>query len=325
MTEAFAPWYFGIRGLLLRSPEGPRTPDVPVPPPPGLEPSPVVPDEENGYLRLVAHVEDWPSEGANPPDLNHRRKALPADRESAERALEPVRPKLEGLDEILEIPVWQIPAPSSLSWPELPMIRRLGHALLLRHALEGRPEDRQRAITLAHRLRRSESPMIHFLVGIAIEKTAEGPFSEIKEERREAVLAELRRIVIPNVHLHGPWSPVDWEMPPAWLDESRAIRWLLRGHPAPYDPAGAVAMIAEREKLLTEGSRAELEAEARRLLEGWPSTMISRIPGPATVPVPVLWQHRASVAALENPYGRLSVARTLQSVAGLVGAVEACA
>jgi hypothetical protein len=322
MTDIFAPWYYALRGLSLQAPEGVRTSSAAVTPPPGFEPPPVLADAENAYLRLAAHVENWPFEGATPPDLYHRLKALPTDRKPAEQSLLPLRPLLEGLDEFLFAPAWQIPIPPDRAWPELTKIRRLGLALLIRHALEGDSQDRDRVLRLAEVMRTSQSTMLHFLVGLSLERAAGGSFDKIEAERRECLRCEISRVVIPQAHLSGPWEPVSWELPPTWLDDLRATRWLLAQHPRPYEPEATVRQITDRRTLFEEGTSDEIRKEADRLAGAWPRAMLSLFPQPATVPLTVIRASRPKLLETENPYGILSVARTLYSVAAMAAGME---
>ena len=322
MIDEMDTWRYAARRLVLRS--SPQTSEyAPVPPPPGLEPPPLLDLSENGYAALARSLEKMPGEEPYDPDLNHRRRVLPHDRDAAERALAPLRPYLEGIDGFLDAPAWQIPMVPEGSWPELPKIRRLGYALLLRGALEGRGDDRERAIRLARRLRRSEGVFIHFLIGLSLEQTAEGPLTDVAQDRRAAVRSELARYAVPRAHLVGPWSPPCATLPPSWDDARRAVQWLLAEHPDPYDPADTVAALVLASPLMAEGSPEALRGGIEELGAGWPAGM--RDPdcvGPGGASLRELREARRTLRGIGNPYGRLSVAHHLRAAAHLAAAVE---
>ena len=103
---------------------------------------------------------------------------------------------------------------------------------------------------------------------------------------------------------------------------SFAVAWALSGHPRPYDPEATVAaLVAERERLAT-GSAAELHARAEELGRPWPKG-ISSPPqfGPGFASLRDLRQARPALRETDNPYGRLSVSRTLRVTAGLADSV----
>ena len=323
MTQLFTPWLYAFRRLALRAPEGPRTSPIPVPCPSGLEPPPKVSDAENGYLRLTRRVADWPEEGPFPSDLVHRRKALPGERRAAEVALAPLRPQLEDVDAALDASAWQASIPKDGGFPELARMRRLGQALLLRDALEGRPDDRERALELGRRLRRSQGPFIHFLVGLAVERQAEGPLDGLDEDRAAAARWELARFAIPRAHLVGPWEPVVGESPADWTDARLATACLLSGHPHPYDPEATVAALVAERDLMATGSSTDLQARVAAFATPWPSGMVApEAFGPGRVALRDLRRGRAALREVENPYGRLSVFQTLRAAASLARAAE---
>jgi len=323
VKHLFVPWGYALRALVLRAPEGPRTPNVPVAAPSGLEPPEPLADAQNGYRRLVELVEGWPYEGPFPPDLNHWRRSLPAERVAAERALAPLRPLLERTDVALGSDAWQSPVPENGGFPELAKVRRFAQALLLRGALERRSDDRERAVEIARRLRRSQGPFMHYLVGVAIEKMAEGPFDGVDEDRAAAVRWELARFAVPRAHRLGPWEPVDYELPPQWADAQRGVRWALVGHALPYDPAALVAMlVAERDRMAS-GSSTEIQARAEEIAAPWPRSMIPVGGfGPASSSLADLRRARLALREVANPYGRLSAAQTLRAAASLTRATE---
>ena len=323
MTQIFTPWVYGLRRLALRAPAGPRTDPTPVPPPPGLEPPPTVPAAENGYLRLVRAVDGWPEEGPFPPDLVHWRKALPNERRAAEAALAPLRPYLEGLDAALNAPCWQAPISEDGAFPELARMKRLAQALLLRGALDDRPEDRDRAIELARRLRRSQGPLMHFLVGLAVERQAGGPLEGLEEDRAEAARWELAHYAIPRASRSGPWEPLERPWPAEWNDARLAVAWALSGHPRSYDPAATVAALVAERGLLAGGSAADIQARAESYGTPWPGAMFAPGTfGPGRASLAELRRARAALREVDNPYGRLTIAQTLRATANLADAAE---
>ncbi len=323
MTGLFVPLYYAFRRLALRAPEGSRTPPVPILPPPGLEPPPELAEAENGYRRLARAVEGWPEEGPFPPDLVHWRESLPGERKAAESALAPLRPYLGGVDAALDFPLWQTPIAKDGGFPELSRMRRLAQALLLRGALDDRREDRDRAVELARRLRRSQGPSIHFLVGLAVERQAEGSFEALDEDRMAAAHWELARFVIPRAHLSGPWEPPESVLPVDWADARRATAWVVSGHPRPYDPAATVAALVAERDLLGTGEASELQAKSDAFGAGWPSGMVAPdMFGPGRASLAELRKARIALQEVENPYGRLSICRTFRAAASLAAASQ---
>lgn len=322
MIDTLSPLGGALRGLLLRCPPGPRTPPDPVSTPPGFEPPPPLPDDQNGYVALARLVREWPSEGYAEPDLLHRRDQVGTERAAGERALRPLRPLLERLDSILDAPRWQVTVGERLDWPEVRPIRRLGQALLLRAALDGQTDDRERALRLARRFRRAEGPILHFLVGSLMERDAKGSFEGIDEDRREAIHWDIARVVVPMASRLGPWEPPIGEDFANAADERRAIAWTLSGHPSPYDPAGTVDLhLAHRETMET-ASPEELRRRAAELAAPWPPEMVAPGGFGARAPLFALRRARLPLREIANPYGRLSVAQTLHILGGTVAAIE---
>lgn len=310
-----------VRSLMLRAPDGPQTPNVPVPPPPELAPPPTLRDDENGYVALVRVLDKWPTEGPYPPDFIHWRSRHKTESAAAERALAPYRPVLDEIERPLAMPNWQVPVDENFSWPEIPILRRLVQALTLRATLDRRLDDQTKAVEIARHVRRSQGPFLHFLVGIGMEKIAAGDFSGLEEDRKAAVRWELARCLIPHVHLNGPWDPPRWELPPDWKDERRATQWLLGGNPNPFDPQATVdLLVAERSGLET-ATGAELRARAAELAKAWPEEMRSGSTwAPQRVPLPSLRQARPALSARPNALGELQVARALLAAANLADA-----
>lgn len=322
MKDALNPLGDALRSFLLRAREGPRTPPAPVAPPPGLEPPERISDAENGYVALTHLVRDWPSEGRAEPDLLHWRDRLAIERKPGERALAPLRPLLERIEPILNAPRWQITVGETMDWPELKPIRRLGQALLLRAALDDSPEDRNRAILLAQRLRRAQGPILHFLIGFIMERDAGGPFEGIVEDRKEAVRWDLARVVAPFAPRLGPWEP---PLAPEFAnsaDERRSVAWALAGHPAPYDPYATVALYNAHRKAMEAAPSEELRRLSQVLIAPWPPELA--VPGGFGGKAPLFALRRARLALREtvNPYGRLGVAQTLHILSGTVAAIE---
>ena len=323
MKEIFVPWHYALRSLALRSPRRGSTGAAPLAPPPGLEPPEALADAENGYQALAAHVREWPAEGHTAPDLIHRMRVLPNDRAASERALAPLRPLFEGLDPILAMPRWQVPVPEDLAWPELPSIRRLGYALLLRGALESRADDRERVLTLARWLRRAQSPMMHFLVGVSLEKAATGDFAGLEADRETTIRWELARVALPRLHRGGLWEPSPWELPADWLDDRHAQRWLLADHPYPYDPEATQATLVAERGLMVAGTSSELRTRADEIAAAWPEAMRSTLGGNAGgVPLIRLRRARPVLQSLPNAYGLLGIGRMLHAAASVAQAVE---
>lgn len=312
-----------VRRVALLSPGRSPSSFPPVKPPAGLEPPVPVPEAENGYAMLKAHVADWPSEGHHPPDLSHRLKTVAIERAAAAEALRPLRPILEELDPIFAAPRWQVTEATADVWPEAGRMRRLGQALLLRGSLEGRREDWDQVLFLARRLRRSEGPFLHFLIGVSLERLAQGDFEGIETDRAEAVRWELARFIVPRLHEGGPWDPEEGETTPAYADARRSVRWALARHPSPYDPEATLEMILAERGLMAKGSSEALNARAEALGRPWPQGLRATHGfGPGRASLSELWQARRELAQVSNPYGRLSVARLLRTAANLSRVVE---
>lgn len=268
-------------------------------------------------------MEKWPEEGAFPPDLVHWRKALPEERKAAESALAPLRIPLEGVDAALDLPLWQAPIPKDGGFPELMRVKRLAQALLLRGALGGGRDDRDRAVELGRRLRRCQGPLLHFLIGLAVEKQAEGPLSGLDEDRKVATHWELARFIIPRAHHNGPWDPPDSDLPVDWRDARLAAAWAVSEHPRPYDPAATVAVLLAERELLESGRDAELRAKSDAFGAGWPPGMVSPDSfGPGHASLAELRRARIALRDVENPFGRLSISRTFRSAAVLARAID---
>ncbi len=311
-----------VRALLLRAPEGRRTANVPILPPPGLEPPEILPDADNGYVALCRLVDRVPQEGHVAPDLLHWRDRVSTERKTGERVLAPWRPLLEALDPVLDAPLWQVPVGDTIDWPEMKGIRRLGQALLLRAAVDGSRIDGERAVWMAQRVRRAQGMILHLLIGFLMEREAGGPFEGLAEDRHEAFRWEIARIVVPFAHRIGPWEPPNGPDFGNSADERRAVAWALSGHPESYDPQGFVEMyLAEREALAGAPST-ELRRRAQDYVRPWPEPLLTPGGFGGRAPLLALRGARTALRETSNPYGRLSLSQTLNVVAGMVEAME---
>lgn len=313
MKEIFVPWHYALRRLVLPVRAGaPHDPFV-FAPADDLRPAVEIPEAENGLAQLTIHLREWPSEHMYPPDLAHRLERLPGERKAAERALAPLRPMLQGLDPILEMPAWQAPLPEKGS-PPYRRIERLGRALVLRAALD-ETEDRARAVLLGRRLRRAEDGMSGFYAGSRIERAAGGELAGLGEDRAEAVRSELARRVLPRLGRFGPFDP--WPKPTSlhWTDERHAVGWLLGGHPAPYDPGATAEALLALRSLATTGTAVEIRTRAIEIAGAWPNELRATTSGEEMVPMVELRGAKPALQGMSNPYGALQIARWLNWVA----------
>ncbi len=323
MKQVFEPWHYALRGLILQAPEGPKSPSVTLDLPEDLRPPADVPEEENGFAMLEKHLKEWPLERHPPTDLYHRLQRLPDEKFAADAAIQRLRPMLDGLDPILEMPVWFATIAPNAAVPNYYRIKRLGLALLIRAEIDGDPKDRERVINLARHLRRSQGGIPGFVKGLQLESGAKGVPENLQEDRVEAVRSELARHLIPRLPLMGPWDTPPWFLPSDWADEQRALRWLLSGHPKPYDVEATVKDIVALRPLLDTGSPEQLRAAAVGIAGTWPIEMRPMVGRQSQViPLPVLYKARPAIRALENAHGVLLVARWLNYVASAAEWVE---
>jgi hypothetical protein len=323
--------------------------------PPELRPPRPIDDSENGYRLAVEAASALHPAGAMQANLLFRAEALMRSKckvecATAKAALASYSKSLEIILRSLEMPKWQVPAPSKdVALPELENLRRLGSALLLKsamHACQGDQEEGvaylEAAVQLSRKLRTCQGFLIHYVVGLALDAdvqrlifkmlqapgfgpVAAGPIRKVLQEDRTAELKETyrweyARVCIPNaISSRGPWDEIPSGAPASYSLPLYAAQWTLQDHPQPYDPAEMVCelvLIAEAfQAWVDEGWSAApaMEEMRRQYMSDWPEAMTQVPVGKFRVKLGELQAARERLRSTPNPQGMLQCARAIHA------------
>lgn len=312
MSQIFEPWSSAFREFLLRVPEGPKSSALSGELPEELAVPPSIPDEENGFVQFQKHIADWPLERHPAPDLRERLKKLPGEKYAATRAIQKLRPLLDDLDPILEMPHWFAVIHPGDAMPRFRGFTRLGLALLIRAEIDGNPDDIRRVKQLSLHMRRSKGGLDGFYRSLYLEEAAKGDYQGFEEDRVDAVRMELARVIIPALPSVGPWDVRPWRVPADFLEWQRAEQWLLSGHPNPYDANATLKDFLAFRPFMETASSEQLVAAAIAVAKDWPAEMRPRV-GKVNrvIPLSAIYSGRRALRAVENPLGASFLAHWL--------------
>ena len=310
----------------------------------------------NGYLVALRICDAMPPESPTECNAVHRTMSLLATQckheiASSRKALCGYEASMDDLTEALDsFSEWQAPTPGEYTdLPELENLKRLGHALLLRGAVQlclgdkmGALRDFRHALGLANRMRNCQGFLLHLLVGVALEVVVHKVLRQLlrkpdhrdfallvlqevtlegrKEELVEIYRSEFVRFCIPQALLYvRPWKPVREGSPASFAIPNLAAQWAVADHPAPYNPVETVLELTTIAEVfaawIEEGwSMAPAIEEMRKnYAAGWPDGVAAAPIARQRISMQELAKARKALLSVENPYGRLGCARTLHS------------